>query len=92
MSWEVQLQFELKWTGKPAKSEVEKLKIEVNLEECIIFGSKKNRMYIGVCSTHIHYMYVCTNVCMLICVYRSSMKKNGRYRHAVKRKEITMQQ
>lgn len=60
MSWEGWLQFELECTGKPAKSNVEKLKIEVNLEECIIFGSKKNGMYIGVCSIHIHYIYVCT--------------------------------
>lgn len=76
MSWEGGLQFELEWTGKPAKSKLEKLKIEVNLEEYIRLGPKK-----------VECVWVCIygGACMLICVYRNNMKKNQnrRYGHAI---------
>ena len=40
MSWEIGLQFELEWTGKAAKSNLEKLNIEVDLEEWLRFEQK----------------------------------------------------
>lgn len=66
ISREVGLQFELEWTGKHDKSNLEKLKIEVNLKECIRFGHQGSGMYMSV--------YVLMRVRWYVCVYKQSEK------------------